>query len=492
MPSSRGPDDSANAIAALADRAAAPDRRDRPAYYLDGRHCTHGELHSLAARMAGVLAGRGVRAGTRVLLCAHDSIGWIATFLAIGRLGAVAILVNPGLAEPELQALVASVRPLLTVGRGAGGLAIGLDELEHDAATAPEAPAARVDSTTPLYVQFTSGTTGAPKGAVHCHGDLAHHFEAVGRRMLRIEPDDVTFSVSKLFFAYGFGNSLIYPLYSGSAAVLLAAKPGPAQVAEAADRYGVTVLHAVPSALAHLVAEADAAAFQRVRVVVSAGERLSTALGERGRALFGVPVLDELGSTEVGGAWCANTLSDNMPGTVGRPLHGYRIEVRDRDGHPVPDDTEGQLHVSGPTLLTEYLDRPEATAAALKAGWLATRDTGIRRADGRFVHTGRVDDIEIVGGINIAPAEIEDLLTGHPGVREAAVAAFPDPRGATRLRAFVVTATQDRTALADELTALVRSRLAPFKVPRTITFVDALPRTPTGKLRRHVVRTGDW
>lgn len=473
----------------------ASDYRDRPALYADNRRITHGELHALASRTASVLAERGAGSGSRVVLCAPDSIAWMATFLAIGRLGAVAILVNPGLAEPELRAVAAAVRPLLTIGRDLGdGAAVRLEQLEYEAQRAPEAPAALVDPDTPLYVQFTSGTTGMPKGAVHRHGDLEHYHEAVGRRMLRIEPSDVTLSISKLFFAYGFGNSLIYPLFSGSSAVLLSEKPNSAKVVEAADRFGVTVLHAVPTALANLVAEADSAAFQRIRVAVSAGERLSPTLEERARALFGAPVLDELGSTEVGGAWCANTLSDNTPGTVGRPLHGYRIEVRDRHGRRLPDDVEGQLFVSGPTMFAGYLDRADATAEVLRDGWLATRDNGVRRADGRFVHTGRVDDVEIVGGVNIAPAEIEDLLITHPAVREAAVAAFPDDRGASRLRAFVVPNGPAPVAagLTDELTALVRNRLAPFKVPRSISIVDSLPRTPSGKLRRHIVRIGHW
>lgn len=482
---------SGNVVAALGERARAPDRRDRPALVDSDGGITHGELHALAARTAGVLAERGVGPGSRVVLRLPDGVGWVAAFLALGRLGAVAVLVNPGLAQTELQAITAAVRPLLTIGSDAD---VDPAWLARAAERAPEAPAAVLDPAAPLYVQFTSGTTGEPKGAVHRHGDLAHHHEAVGRRMLAIGPADVSLSLSKLYFAYGFGNSLVYPLLSGSSAVLLPGKPEAATVAEVADRFGVTVLHVVPSALAHLVAEADGSAFSRVRVAVSAGERLPPALGERARALLGAPVLDELGSTEIGGAWCANTLDDDLPGTIGRPLHGYRIEVRDRAGRAVPDDVEGQLHVSGPTMFAGYLDRPDATDAVLRDGVLATRDTGVRRSDGRFVHTGRVDDIELVGGVNVAPAEIEDLLTSHAAVREAAVAAVPDERGATRLRAFVVPAARvlDAGRLGAELIGLVRGRLAPFKVPRSVEVVDGLPRTPTGKLRRHVVRTGRW
>ncbi len=484
---------SGNIMAALGERACAPDRRDRTAVVDGDGWITHGELHALAARTAGVLAERGVEVGSRVVLRMPDGVGWIAAFLALGRLGAVAVLVNPGLAPAELQAITAAVRPLLTIGTGS---AADVDPawLGRAAERAPETPAAVLGPAAPLYVQFTSGTTGEPKGAVHRHGDLAHHHEAVGRRMLAIGPEDVSLSLSKLYFAYGFGNSLVYPLLSGSSTVLLSGKPDAATVAAAADRFGVTVLHGVPSALAHLVAEADGSAFGRVRVAVSAGERLPPALGEQARDLLGAPVLDELGSTEIGGAWCANTLDDDLPGTIGRPLYGYHIEVRDRAGCAVPDDVVGQLHVSGPTMFAGYLDRPDATYAVLRDGVLATRDTGVRRPDGRFVHTGRVDDIELVGGVNVAPAEIEDLLNSHPAVREAVVAAVPDERGATRLRAFVVPAApgHDPDQLGAELIGIVRGKLAPFKVPRSVEMVDGLPRTHTGKVRRHVVRTGRW
>ena len=491
-----------NVSGELAERARREGFTDAPAYLVDGPgrpHTvhTHGEVHGLAARLASVLAERGVRAGDRVFVACTDSAELVALFLAAGRIGAVAVLVNPQLRAPDYAPLVACARPALAVSgpelEGALGPAwVALERLVVEAERAAEAPAAALAPDVPLYVQFTSGTTGSPKGAVHRHADLAPYHRAVGEGMLGITRDDVTLSVSKMFFAYGFGNSLVYPLFSGSAAVLRAARPTPAETAELVARHQVTLLHAVPSAYANLVAETGPEAYRTVRVAVSAGESLPVTLGRRAGELVGVPVLDELGSTEVGGAYCANTPADNTPGTIGRPLSGYRLEVRDQADRPVPDGTEGRLWTTGPTLLTGYLDNPEETARVLRDGWLATNDTGVRRPDGRFEHTGRADDVEVVGGINVWPREVEAVLLEHPAVREVVVAAVRDERGASKLRAFVVITGTGDNCLENELLTLARGRLSAFKVPRTVTVVPELPRTFTGKVRRFVARTGSW
>jgi acyl-coenzyme A synthetase/AMP-(fatty) acid ligase len=256
----------------------------------------------------------------------------------------------------------------------------------------------------------------------------------------------------------------------------------------------MTLLYAVPSAYAALVDRAEPAAFASVRAAVSAGESLPTTLGERTTVLVGAPVCEQLGSTEAGHAFCANSPDNNVPGTVGRMVPGYEVRLRDRQGGPVPDGEPGELWVRGPTLLREYLNRPAETAQALVDGWLGTRDLVRRRPDGTFQHLGRVDDMEMVGGITVSPLEVERLLAEHPLVREVAVAAVADHVGATKLRAFVVPtgAVADRASFAHELIELARRRLASFKVPRTVHTVPDLPRTHTGKLRRHIVRTGAW
>ncbi|MFD5129270.1 AMP-binding protein [Streptomyces olindensis] len=473
----------------------------RAAFHQGHRSWTHGEVHDLAARAATVLAGHGVRPGDRVLLALPDSLAWVTAFLATARLGAVAVLINPELPAADHVFLAEDTGAVLCVTgpgleeRFAGRSRLGADQLMALAPATAPAPAHQVDARTPLYVQYTSGTTGRPKGVVHTHGDPRTYHDLIGRRVLRITADDVTLSVSKLFFAYGFGNAFVFPLFSGSSAVLVDRRPTPATLDELVARHRVTLLYSVPSAYAALVAERGSGhegCFASVRAAVSAGESLPEPLAEQVGALLDAPVLEQIGSTEAGHAFCANGFAHHRPGTVGRPVPGFEVELRDRDGRPVPDGEEGEMWVRGPTVTPGYLNRPEETARTLVGGWLATRDRARREPDGTYRHLGRVDDMEMVGGITVSPLEVETVLRGHPAVREVAVAAVPDGRGASRLRAFVVPVGPVRDGLADELIALARENLAAFKVPRSVSFVPSLPRTATGKLRRLLVRRGAW
>ncbi|NKZ08275.1 AMP-binding protein [Actinomadura latina] len=470
----------------------------RPAFHTPERSWTHGEVHALAASAASVLAGRGVRPGDRVLIALGDGIAWVTAFLAAARLGAVAIPVNPELVPGEHAFMAGDCRARLVVaedhllGRFDGPAVLAGGHLMRLAANAPSGPAADVTGDTPLYAQYTSGTTGAPKAALHRHADPERYQRAAGEGVVGVRHDDVTLSVSKLFFAYGLGNALVFPLLSGSAAVLLPHRPAPAEIAEAVARHGVTLLYGVPSAYANLVAECPSEAFSPVRLAVSAGESLSTALGARTRELLGAPVLDQLGSTEVGHAYISNTAWRDEPGTIGRPLPGYEVVLRDESGDP-STRSRGEIWVRGASIMTGYLGRPEQTARALHGGWLRTGDLAERVDGGAIRHCGRNDDMEMVGGITVSPVEIERVLAGHPAVAEVAVAVIADEHGARKLRAFVVPRSDgDRAELESELIALARLRLAAYKVPRSVEFRPRLPRTPTGKLRRFAVREGRW
>ncbi|MEU8110454.1 AMP-binding protein [Nonomuraea muscovyensis] len=475
--------------------------RDLPAFHTPGRTWSHGEVHDLAARAASVLLDHGARPGTRTLVALGDGIAWVAAFLAAARLGVTTVPVNPGLTPDDHAFMAADCAASLvvtcddvadrTAGRFAGSPVLTGERLLRLAERAPRAPAADVSPDAPLYAQYTSGTTGVPKAALHRHADPARYHRAAGVGVVGARRDDVTLSVSKMFFAYGFGNALVFPLFSGSSAVLLPHRPTPADVAEAVERYGVTLLYAVPSAYANLLAECAPGAFASVRLAVSAGEPLNPALGAKTRDLLGAPVLDQLGSTEVGHAFCSNTAARDEPGTIGRPLPGYELELRGDDGRPVTEG-EGELWVRGASVLPEYLRRPEETARALAGGWLRTGDLAVRTAAGAYVHRGRRDDLEMVGGITMSPLEVEKVLAEHPEVAEVAVAAVADERGARKLRAFVVPAAPgvDGRRLESELIALARRRLAPYKVPRGVELRRALPRTPTGKLRRFALRDG--
>ncbi|MGW4511480.1 benzoate-CoA ligase family protein [Streptomyces sp. NPDC004393] len=506
VPDTVSPGAEANLAARLARLAEQRGWAARAAFHQGHRTWTHGQVHELGARLAGVLAGQGVRAGDRVVLALPDSIAWVAAFLGAARLGAVAVLVNPELPAADHAFVAADTAAVLCVtgpgledDRFGTRACLGADQLLALAATTGPPDTHPVTDDSPLYVQYTSGTTGRPKGVVHTHADPESYHELIGRPLLGITEDDVTLSVSKLYFAYGFGNAFVFPLFSGSSAVLVDRRPAPAAVDELVARHRVTLLYSVPSAYAALAADRGSgheACFASVRAAVSAGEGMPDGLGERVSELLGAPVLEQIGSTEAGHAFCANSLGHNHPGTVGRPVPGFEVEVRDRAGRPVPDGTEGELWVRGPTVTRGYLDRPEETARTLVGGWLATHDRAVREPDGALRHLGRADDMEMVGGITLSPLEVEAVLRTHPAVREVAVAAVTDADGASRLRAFVVPVSPapggPPHGLPDDLLRLARERLAAFKVPRSVSLVGSLPRTATGKLRRHLVRQGAW
>lgn len=489
----------ANLAQLLADRAQRRGWLDRPACHAGGRTYTHREVHDGAARAAGALRATGVRAGDRVLIALPDTAAFVWAFLGTVRLGAVAVLVNPMLHAEEHAYLVEDAAPALVLcddalaPRFAAVPVLTPEKLASAIRTADPAPVASVTPDTAAYAQYTSGTTGRPKAALHGHRDPAAFYEAMGVHALALTPDDVLLSVSKAFFAYGFGNSVIFPLFSGASAVLWAERPTPGGLVELVREHRPTVLFAVPTFYARLIDEGDPGPFRSLRAAVSAGEALVPALAERAEVWLGCPVLDGLGSTEVGQTFVSNTLRHRRPGTIGVPLPPYQIEVRDDAGRRVEHGRQGVLYVRGPSVLREYLNRPDATAAVLSDGWLRTGDLVAVDEDGFVRHEGRADDMEMVGGITMSPYEVERLLAAHPAVSEVAVAAVRERNGVSVLRAFVVPSAghPGSPGLEEELRDLARARLARYKVPKSVRFVTGLPRTPTGKLRRYLLRQPD-
>ncbi|MGH9177194.1 MAG: benzoate-CoA ligase family protein [Acidimicrobiales bacterium] len=486
-----------NLAAALEARAVAGGWAGDLAFVAGDRAFSHAEVHDGAARAASLLAGLGAGAGDRVLLAVPDGVEFGWTFLGAIRLGALAVPVNPRLTEADHRFAADDTAARVVVcgddlaPRFAGRPVVAAGSLETLLAGLPPRPAAPVGPGQAAYAQYTSGTTGPPKAALHGHGDPLVYFDAFARRAVGLDRTDVVLSVSKLYFAYGLGNSLFFPLLSGARAVLHAGHPRPADVAELVRRHGATVLFAVPTFYAHLVALNDPGSMASVRAAVSAGEPLTPALAEKARATLGCPILDGIGSTEVGQTFASNTLERWEDGTVGRALPPYRVSVRDGDGRDAAPGQVGDLWVRGPTVGLGYLGRPAATLAG---GWLRTGDRAELSADGVLRLHGRSDDIELVGGISVSPIEVEAVLATHPGVMEVAVAGRVGADGTSQLHAFVVPGTgiEAGDGLAAELVDLARSQLAPFKVPRSVLLVGALPRTSTGKLRRFVLRGPDW
>ncbi len=486
-----------NAAVELAELAAASGWLERRAFIESERVWTYRELYDAVASSSGLLAERGVAQGDRVLIALHDRVAFLLAFLGVARLGATAVPINPRLVPEEFEYIAHDAAPSLVVCEPElapafpGTPAVSGAELEAAGLSRSPAEPADPGDGAALYGLYTSGTTGRPKLVLHRHSDIRWHSAAVSRAALGIVPDDVLYSVSRAFFSYGLGNTVFTTLSSGATAVLEPGRPTVASVSALACRTHPTVFFAVPSFYAMLLADGDPGCFRSLRVAVSAGEVMSPALCARVSDFLGVPVLDALGSSEVGHLFIANTLERQRPGTCGVVLPGYEISVRDAQGEDLPPGSVGSLWVRGPTLMTGYHGRPEETERVLVGGWLHTGDRAYVDDDGFVHHKGRADDIEMVGGISVSPVEVETVLASHPHVGEVAVAAVPDHLGATRLRAFVVpgAGVSGSEALEAEIILLARRHLAPYKVPRSVQFVDELPRTSTGKLRRHVLRS---
>lgn len=466
----------------------------RPAFVTNSGDYTHGEVHAAAAQWAMVLREHGVRLGDRILIALPDDIDFVLAFLATVRLGGIALLVDPGLSIARHKTLIESLRVRLAVcdeeiSDRFGEVALSTASMRAEASTAPRAPAVDCDDSAPAYVQLTSGTSGPPKAAVHRHGDLLTYQRAFGAPVLRLLSKESVLSVSKLFFAYGFGNSLVYPLLSGCRAVLHRERPTPDAVAELVAVHRVAVLFAVPSFYARLLADGHAEALRGLRLAITAGEPLPTRVHDRFEHDVGVPLLDGLGSTEVGQTFCSNTHAATRAGTVGRVLPPYRVRVVGDDDLPGRPGVQGTLQVSGPSTLAGYLDRPDDKL--YDGYWLRTSDIASIDHDG-FVHLhGRLDDLEIVGGIKVRPASLEEALGSEPSVAEVAVCAVPDERGAARLVCFVVSNDDRGPDLSEQLLRRAATVDLSVRPPKEVVFLDELPRTATGKLMRHRLRSHD-
>ncbi|MBW4718113.1 AMP-binding protein [Saccharothrix obliqua] len=463
---------------------------DRPAYFDGDEAYTFADVYAGAGRAAAAFAARGVVAGDRVLLPLPDGIDAVWAFLGAARIGAVATPVNSTMHRDEVARAAGIAEPRAVVAEPDladvfpdGVITPG--ELRVDAVPPPYA---EVDTETPAYAVFTSGTTGDPKLCFHTHGDPGVYEQAIGS-VVGITPDDVTLSVSRMYFSYGLGNSLLFPLHRGGATVLSRARATEDDVLRLIARHGVTVFYGQPSFYARLLGHPDHGVLAGLRLALVAGEVLPDVLATRIRAVLGDRLLNIFGTTEIGHALIANTTGHNRAGTIGRILPPYRMRVVDERGHEVPSGVEGALEVAGPTI-SPGVRRGGDPPARAAGSWYATGDAATVDGDGYVRLHGRLDDIEIVGGQNVHPTEIEDLLMRHPDVQEAGVCSARRSTGVTTLRAFVALKNGHASAerVRAELLATARETLTWYKVPEDIVFVERLPRTPTGKLRRREVR----
>ena len=509
-----------NACDLLLRSARRPEGAARTAITGPAGELTYAELDELVGHLAAGLQAWGLRPEERVMLFMPDGPSMAAAVLAAMRLGAVPVPVSTMLTGPELAALLADSRArILLVGEpftAAAEAAVAQTPTVSWVAVDggpgfPVPPGVRLrpfaelvedgrrrggelvdpyltcEDSCALWL-YTSGTTGTPKAAMHRHAAIRHVVEGYARHVLRITAEDRCYSIAKLFFAYGIGNSLFFPLAAGATTILDPARPTPQGVAERLVEHRPTLFFAVPTFYAALLdAGVPREAFASVRLAVSAGEPLPPELYRRFTERYGVELLDGIGSTEALHIFLSNRPGEVRPGTSGRPVPGYEVKVVDETGAEVPPGQPGDLLVRGPSLTTGYWCRTEVTRRAFQGEWMRTGDTYVRSEDGYYACLGRSDDMIKAGGIWVSPTEVEQCLVEHPSVAEVAVVAVPDGHGLDKPVACVVPAS-GAAVDAEELIAHCRARLAAFKRPRQVLVVEELPKTATGKLRRFAIR----
>ena len=506
-----------NAGAYLLDRRLEFGDGARVALRPNGAEMTYDELAVLTRRVTAGLRALGLRRDDRVVLVMSDGVEMVAAILACFRAGFVAVPVSTMLGGAELGTVIADcgARTVLATpefGDAVGTAVGGCDRVEQlvivggsvevpdrvtrltwDALLAggeneADGLADTHDDSGALWL-YTSGTTGSPKGAMHRHANIRHVCETYGAHTLGIRPDDVCFSVAKLFFAYGIGNTLFFPLAVGASAVLEPRRPTPQIVAERTVQARPTLFFGPPTFYAALVAaELAPETFASVRLATSTGEALPVVLQRRVTERYGFPIIDGIGTTEALHVFMSNHPDDIRPGTTGKAVPGYEVELRDEAGAVVPQGVPGALHVRGESVAVGYWQRTDATRAVFQGQWMRTGDTYTQDADGYYVCLGRSNDLLKAGGIWVSPAEVEGRLLEHDGVGEVAVVGVADGDGLDKPVACVVRSAAGASVTADELIAWCRDALASFKRPRAVVFVEELPKTATGKVQRFRVR----
>jgi benzoate-CoA ligase family protein len=477
----------------LLDANLAAGRGEKVAVSCGGERITYAELYARACGAGTMLRELGVEAGERVLLVMDDCVDFPVVFLGAIRIGAVPVPVNPLFAPEEYGFFVADSGASVVVVDAAcaekveAPRAMLVDELRGARDDVPPA------STRPDDVAFwlySSGSTGHPKGVIHRQRDILVTCETYARHVLGIREDDVTFSTTKLFHAYGLGNNLSFPYWAGASTVFLAGRPTPEAVFETVRRERPTIVFSVPTLYnAMLHDDSGEQDWSSVRMCVSAAEPLPADVWHRWHARYGLEILDGIGSTEMLHIYCSNRFGQVVPGSSGGPVPGYDVRLCDEEGRELTGEASGDLYARGDSMFAEYWNHPEKTKDCIRDGWFYTRDRYRRDAVGNYWYEGRADDMFKVSGLWVSPADVEARLIEHPAVVEAAVVSA-QLEGLTTAKAFVVCkpAAPPGNGLAEELRAFCGERLHRYQVPRLIEFVDDLPKTVTGKIQRYKLR----
>ena len=485
------------------------DRPDKPAFIAADATLTYADLHRQACRAGRLLRELGVAREQRVLLVLDDTSAFPIVFLGAMRIGAVPVPVSPldradnfahylddtyaGLVATDagsldrLSTAFGARRPLYLV-RGAEGAEVA--ELDAGlAAQEDELDPADTHRDDAAFWLYSSGSTGKPKGVVHLHHDIQVTCETYGEQVLGLTSDDIVFSTTKLFHAYGLGNALSFPLWAGATSVLMQGPTRPQPILETLTRHRPTVFYSVPGlygALARDPAAADA--LSSVRRCVSAAEALAPHTFQAFKERFGLEILDGVGSTEMLHIYCSNRPGEVIPGTTGRAVPGYELRLVDEEGTVLEGPAVGGLQVKGDSCAAYYWHHHDKTKSSMLGEWFQSGDRYERREDGAYVYVGRVDDMLKVGGLWVSPIDMEHALLEHPRVAGVGVVGITIEH-ASRIAAFVqCDGDGGDEALADELREWCRARLRRYEYPHVVRFVDALPTTLTGKVQRFKLR----
>jgi benzoate-CoA ligase len=488
------------------------------AYIDDHERMTYGELDERVRRMAAALLASGLRREERVLLLMHDNVDWPVAFLGALYAGVVPVAVNTLLSADDYAYILAHCRaqgalvsqallPMLEK-----AMALAPHELKFVMVSRPEGelpkdgialrdalaknrPLENAAPTGPEDIAFwlySSGSTGRPKGTLHTHANPYWTAELYGKAVLGITERDLCFSAAKLFFAYGLGNALTFPLAVGASVLLMAERPTPDAIFKRWTTQRPTIFFGAPTGYAGMLASPNLPAKGAValRLCSSAGEALPRDIGERFTAHYGCEIIDGIGSTEMLHIFISNRPGGVAYGTTGVPVAGYDVELRGEDGRPVTDGEIGDLYIRGPSAALMYWANRAKSCETFQGGWTKSGDKYHRDASGNYVYAGRSDDMLKVSGQYVSPFEVEATLVKHAAVLEAAVIGTPDENGLTRSKAFVVLKAghEPSAALEAELKAFVKGQLAPYKYPRLIEFIAELPKTATGKIQRFKLR----
>ena len=500
-----------NASTLLDDNLAAG-RGERVAIRTEHGDVTYAELHDRACRAARALGALGLQPEQRVLMVMDDTPAWAAVFLGAIRAGAVPVpvsyldsvanfrhfirdsgarvVVAEAPAHDKVVEALAGVdpAPALVV---ANGDIEGAESLDALLETHPgEVPPAATHRDDIAFWLFSGGSTGLPKGVVHLQHDIAYTVATFAREILQIAEDDICFSTTKLYHAYGMGNGMSFPFSVGATSVLMSGKPQPDRILGHIDRFRPTLFFSVPTLYGLLsgVPEAESTDFGSIRMCCSAAEPLAPEVLRRWQKVSGLEICDGIGSTEMLHIYCSNRPGDVHPGTSGRPVPGFTLKLLDEDERPVARGEVGNLFVKGDSALAFYWHNHEKTKHSLRGEWFFTGDRYRETEEGVYVYEGRADDMIKIGGLWASPISIENALVEHPRVLEAAAVGV-QADFTTRVKAYVVCrGGQADEGLAGELQTWCKERLRRYEFPAFIEFVDALPKTATGKIQRYKLR----